>query len=131
MMSPEQRIRVLESELRVAYGELAKLRRRLNESGSHGKRVDRAYRDALLLAELAIGYQPTTRAFAEKYAGITHVRWENAMALLRLARVHSGKKWLLHDLAAIEKKLSAAVEKAHETPEAFRARLPKHARGSG
>jgi hypothetical protein len=128
VITAEQRVKVLESELRIANAEIARLRRRLNERGAHGKRVQRAYSDALLLAELAIAYLPTTRSFAESHAGITHVRWENAKALLRLARVHSGRGWLVHDLATIEAALSKAVEKSMETPEAYRARLPRHAR---
>lgn len=119
---------MLESELRIANAELARLRRRVNEHGAHGKRVQRAYRDALLLAELAIAYLPTTRPFAEEHAGITHARWENARALMKLARVHNGRHWLVHDLATIERQLSKAVETSMQTPEAFKARLPKHAR---
>ena len=130
-MTPEQQIKVLQSELRLANAEIARLRRRLNEDGVHGKRVRRAYSDALLLAEFAIGYLPTTRTFAAHHAGMTHVRWENARALLKLARVHNGKRWLFHDLATIEAALDNAVEKSMETPEAFRARLPKHARPGG
>ena len=127
MIPPEQRIRVLESELRIANAEIARLRRRLNELGAHGKRVQRAYSDALLLSEWTIAYLPTTRAFAEKH-GMTHVRWENARSLLKLARVLGVRGWLVHDLGAIEAELSLAVKKAMETPEAFRARLPRHAR---
>ena len=130
MITAEQRVKVLESELRIANAEIARLRRRLDERGAHGKRVQRAYSDALLLAEWAIGYLPTTRRFAAEY-GMTHIRWENAHALLRLARIHNGRGWLLHDLAAIEAALSKAVERSMETPEAYRARLPRHARYTG
>ena len=127
-MNQDQQLRVLESELRVANAEIAKLRRRANENGAHGKRLDRAYRDGLLLGELHIAYLPTSRTFAHERAGIKHNRWENAIALLRLARCHNGKHWLVHDLATIEEKLAKAKAQALETPEAFRARLPKHAR---
>lgn len=126
-MKPEVQIKLLRHELRLANAEIAKLRRQLNETGVHGKRIERAYRDGLLLAELAIAHLPTTRAFAQQY-GITPNRWENARALLRLAKVHNGKGWLVYDLATIEERLSLAVGQASETPEAFWARLPKHAR---
>lgn len=130
-MKPEQQIRVLQSELKIANAELARLRRRVNEHGAHGRRVQRAYSDALLLAELSIAYLPTTRTFAEEHAGITHARWENARALMKLSRVHNGRRWLVHDLATIERQLSKAVETAMQTPEAYWARLPKHARPEG
>lgn len=126
----EQRVRVLESQLRVANAEIAKLRRRLNESGAHGKRLDRAYADALLLASLHVGFQPTSRRAAWELAGISHNRWENAIALLRLARVHSGRDFLHHDLATIEERLDKAKEVALATPDAYRVRLPKHIRGA-
>lgn len=124
----ELRIRVLESQLRVANAEIAKLRRRIGENGAHGKRLDMAYRDALLLGELHIAFLPTSRRFAEMRSGISHNRWENAFALLRLARVHNGRHWIVHDLATMEERLSKAKETALTVPEAYRARLPKHAR---
>lgn len=124
----EQRIRVLESQLRVANAEIAKLRRRLNESGRMGKRLDRAYADALLLAQLHIGFQPTSRRAAWESAGVSHNRWENAIALLRLGKVHNGREFLHHDLATIEERLANAKELALTTPDAYRARLPKHIR---
>lgn len=127
-MSPEQHLFLLQHDLRMANAEIARLRRRLNENGAHGKRLDRAYRDALLLAEFHIGYLPTTRSYAYEAARITNGRWENARALLRLARMHNGRRWLATDLATIEAALTQAKEQALETPTAFRARLPKHAR---
>lgn len=126
----EQRVRLLESQLRVANAEIATLRRRLGESGAHGKRLDRAYADALLLATLHVGYQPTSRRAAVK-AGISHNRWENAVALLRLARCHDGREFLRNDLATIEEKLTKAKAAALATPDAYRARLPKHIRPKG
>ena len=123
--------RLLQTELRLAYAELARLRRRLNEAGAHGKRIDRAYGDALLLAGFRMAFEPTTREHAFKYAGMSNHRWENARALLKLARVHNGRQWLAHDLATIESALAKAKEKALNTPEAFRARLPPHARRPG
>lgn len=124
----EQRIRVLESELRVANAELAKLRRRAGENGAHGKRLDQAYADALLLAELHLGFLPTSRRSAEECAQISRNRHQNAVALLRLARCHNGRHFLHHDLATIEERLANAKDLALETPDAYRVRLPKHER---
>lgn len=60
---------------------------------------------------------------------MTDHRWENARALLILARCHTGKRWIVHDLAIIEERLTAAKETALDEPAAYRARLPRHARG--
>lgn len=124
----EQRIRVLESQLRVANAEIAKLRRRLGQNGAYGKRLDNAYRDALLLAALHLGFQPTSRRAAEEQADISRNRHQNAIALLRLARVHNGRQFLHHDLATIEERLATAKDVALTTPAAYRARLPRHMR---
>ena len=124
----DQQIRLLESQLRVANAELARLRRRLGEKGAHSKRLDRAYSDALLLAELHLAFLPTSRAFARERVAMTHNHWENAMALLRLARCYNRRHWVEHDLATIEERLAKAKQTALETPDAYRARLPKHVR---
>lgn len=120
--------RIQYTDLKLANAEIAKLRRRLGESGRHARRVDQAYKDALLLANLHIGYLPTTRASALRHGGITANRWENAVALLKLARVISGRNWIEHDLAEIEPKLGRAAKLAIDEPGRYRARLPTHAR---
>lgn len=122
---------LLQTELKLLHAEVARLRRRLNESGVLGRRLDRAYQDALLLAQFHVGFQSTTRQHAFDFAGITNNRWENAIALLKLARVHNGRRWSVHDLATIEEALAEAKANALDTPEAFHARLPKHARPPG
>ena len=127
-LSAEQRNRLLESQLRVANAEIAQLRRRLSENGAHAKRIDRAYVDGLLLAQRHLAFLDTSRQAALAGADISHCRWENALALLRLGRCHNGRRWLLHDLAEIEAALSRAKAVALENPDAYRARLPKHAR---
>ena len=66
----EQRVRVLESQLRVANAELAKLRRRAGENGAHGKRLDQAYADALLQEALN----------ALQASGLTHTHALAALA---------------------------------------------------
>lgn len=124
----EQRVRVLESQLRVANAEIAKLRRRAGANGAHGKRLDRAYADALLLAQLHLGFLATSRRSAEECAELSRNRHQNAVALLRLARCHNGRQFLHHDLATIEERLAKAKDLALEAPDAYRARLPKHER---
>ena len=69
-----------------AYAELATLRAKVRINSAHAKRIDRAYHDALLLAKFHIGFLETSREAAKALAGITHCRWENAIALLRMAR---------------------------------------------
>lgn len=128
MIELDQQLRVLESELRVANAELAKLRRRVGESGAHGKRLDRAYADALLLAQLHLGFLAASRRSAEECAAITRNRHQNAVALLRLARCHNGREFLQHDLATIEERLTKAKDLALGNPDAYRARLPKYER---
>jgi hypothetical protein len=128
VISTEQRNKVLESELKRANAEIAKLRRRLNESGAHGKRLDRAYADALLLATYHVGYQSTSRRSADECAKISRSRHQNAVALLRLAKVHNGRQFLHHDLVTIEERLAQAKDLALDEPSAYRARLPKYER---
>lgn len=118
----------IKQELRRAYADLAEARSRLKINSAHAKRVDRAYHDALLLAQFHIGFLETGRESAKRHGGITHCRWENAIALLRMARCHDGRNWLQHDLATIEAKLDAAKDIAIEDPDRYRMRLPAHAR---
>ena len=124
----EQQVRVPESQLRVANAEIAKLRRRIGEKGAHGKRLDQAYADALLLAELHLGFVATSRRSAAECADISRNRHQNAVALLRLAKVHNGRQFLRHDFATIEERLTKAKDLALDNPDAYRVRLPKHER---
>lgn len=128
-MNPEIQIQRLKKELQLANAEIARLRRKLPAPKPHEKRIETAWADALLLAEYHVAHQDTSRRHAYTFAGMTNHRWESAQALLRLARVHNGRRWLAHDLATIADGLDRARKQALETPEAFRARLPRHARG--
>ena len=128
MANAETELKLVKEELRRAYAELATLRAKVRINSAHAKRIDRAYHDALLLAKFHIGFLETSRDAAKALAGITHCRWENAIALLRMARCHDGRKWKAHDLATIENKLDRAKELAIDEPDRFRARLPAHAR---
>jgi len=108
-------------------GENERLRGKLQiRDGRHEKRITRAYAAALALAELHIAYLPTTRDQAQA-CGLTQRQFENGIALLRMARVVEGRRWMLHDLAGIDARLRVARGKALDCPESFRAWLPAHA----
>ena len=124
ILTADQRSKMLEMELKQAKAEAAKLRKALIENSRHGQRVARAYQDALLLAQLHIGYQPTSR---NKAAVISRRRWTNAVALLKLARVYNCKRFTVHSLAEIEAALDKARRIALDSPASFLARLPRHA----
>lgn len=128
MASPEAELKLVKEELRRAYAEIATLRAKVRVNSAHAKRIDRAYHDALLLAQFHVGFEETTRERARTHGKITHCRWENAIALLCMARCHDGRKWLVHDLLTIETKLARSKEIAIDEPERFRGRLPAHAR---
>ena len=117
----------LQLELDRLRTENARLHAALRIHGRHAKRLRRAYDAALLLATWHCGFLSTTRTDALA-RGQTQRQWENGIALLKLARVYDGQRWALHDLAAIEARLSRAAERASEVPEAFFARLNRHAR---
>lgn len=123
-LSAEQRIALLELELKQVKAENAQLRNDLRINKRHAKRIELAYQDALLLAELHIGYMPTSRG---KTQAISRRRWTNALALLKLGRVYNCKRFLAHSLAEIEYALSRAKQIATDNPSAFYARLPNHA----
>ena len=94
--------------------------------GRHINRVRRAYVAALAMAKLHVGYLDTSRETVQA-AGLTQRQWENGRALLSMARVLDGRRWMCHDLPSIEARLQAARERAIQTPESFRAWLPRHA----
>ncbi len=129
-LGAEQRIALLELELRQVKAENTQLRNDLRQNKRHTKRhtkrIEQAYRDALLLAELHVGYQNTSRTAGSR-GGVSRRRWTNAIALLQLARVYNCKKFLAHNLTEIETALGRAQRIAIENPSAFYARLPGHA----
>ena len=124
----EQKVRLLELELTKAKDEASRLRKRIGENNRYKRRIDRAYEDALLMAFWrSAGIRPSRR-FAGLY-GITQYRWENAVGLLRLARIIQGESyWPLWDMEAMEKQLAQAKEKALLDPQLFFLRLNKHHR---
>lgn len=129
-MQTEQKLRLAETELKKLQQENTRLRKRAQENSRHTRRVDKAYHDALLLAQLHVGYTPTSRSFVARTASMSQRRWQNALALLKMARLHSGRQWLHHDLLTIESRLDVAKDKAVSMPDAYFARLNRHGKTS-
>lgn len=117
-----------EQTIRELRYEVTQLRKRLGERGRHAARVRRAYTDGILLAQWrSAGIMPS-REFARRH-GMTQRRWQNAVGLLRMARVVVDyRRWTITDLATIEARLDIASARAIEAPESFKARLNRHAR---
>ena len=127
-MDAEQRLRYMQIELEKARQENARLRKSLQERSREAKRINRAYEDALLLATWRSGGIIPSRRLAFIH-GMSQHRYENAIALLKLARVVQRQRhWVTGDLVVIETRLVAAREKALADPEIFFLRLNKHHR---
>lgn len=117
-----------EQTIRELRYENTQLRKKLGETSRHAARVRLAYKDALLLAQWrAVGIMPS-RTYARRH-DITQRRWQNAIALLRMARVITDyRRWAITDLASIEQRLDVAKARAITQPESYRARLNRHAK---
>lgn len=117
-----------EQRIRELLHENTQLRKRLGERGRHAGRVRQAYSDGILLAQWrAAGIMPS-REFARRH-GMTQRRWQNAIGLLRMARIIVDyRRWTITDLATVEQRLELAKCRAIEAPESFQARLNRHAR---
>jgi len=126
-MNDQQQLRYLELENAKLRAEAALLRKKLGENARHTKRINQAYEDALLLAMWKVsGFHPS-REYAAQH-DITQNRWENAVALLKLARIIvRHRHWAIKNLTVIEQRLATARQKAIETPELFFMRLNAHA----
>lgn len=121
-------VRYLKVELAKAKAEAAYLRKKLQVSNRHAKRIDRAYEDALLLAAWHVSGILPSRSYAKRY-GLTQNRWENAVALLKVARVIQRQRhWVSNDMGLIEAWLAKARTYAMTIPDAFLCRLPHHGR---
>jgi len=120
--------RYLRIELTKAQTEAAQLRKQLKLSNRHGKRVDKAYEDALLLATWYAAAIIPSRAYARRF-NLTQNRWQNAIALLKMARIIQRQRhWVTADLSLIEKRLQSARDQSIEFPDAYFARLNRHGR---
>jgi hypothetical protein len=125
-MNTEQELRLLKIELEKTRAEANQLRKRLGENNRHKRRIDRAYDDALLMVFWwSVGIRPSRR-FAALY-GINQYRWENAVGLLRMARIMQGRsRWTKVEVEQAEKRLTAAKERALLDSQLFFLRLNKH-----
>lgn len=127
-MNDKQRVRYLELENTKLRAEAAQLRKRLGENTRHVKRINRAYDDALLMAMWKAAGIAVSRDYT-KQQGISQNRYQNAYALLKLARVIvRHRHWDVKELTVIERRLEAARKKAIEEPELFFMRLNRHGR---
>jgi hypothetical protein len=121
-------LRYAQLELEKTRQENARLRKALKERSREAKRINRAYEDALLLATWRSGGIIPSRRFA-MFHGISQHRFENSVALLKMARVIQRQRhWVTQDLAVIESRLSTARDKALTDPALFFLRLNKHHR---
>lgn len=127
-MRSDQEIGYLVHELSQLREENTCLRNRLHETNRHQKRIELAYEDALLMAGWrAAGIIPSRRY--AKLHQITQRRWQNAVALLRMARVIVRRRaWATDAMAVIEKRLEQARTKALNDSELFFLRLNRHGR---
>lgn len=125
-MNTEQQVKYLELELRQVRHEAALLRKQIGANTRHVRRIQKAYQDALLLATWKMSGIPPSRSYAKRH-GMTQNCWQNAVALLRMARVIiRHRHWALVDVDRIEQRLDKARQTAMDMPEAFFCRLNKH-----
>ena len=83
-------LEIVNRDLQAANTELA---RRLHEKNGHVKRVNLAYQDAILLATWKVGGLSPSRELAKKH-GVTQRRWQNAIGLLKMARIINVQTWV-------------------------------------
>jgi hypothetical protein len=97
-------------------------------SRRHKERINQAQKDAMMLAVWkAQGIIPSRR-YAAIY-GMSQNRFENAVALLKLARIIvNHRTWASEDLSVIKFQLSNATRKALEDPALYYLRLSNHAK---
>lgn len=121
-MNAIQELHYLEIENSQLRADNARLRNVLAERDGHARRIKRAHQDALLLALWAGAGIPPSRRFAGRHK-MSERRWENAVALLRMARILTGnRRWATRDAAIIEARLETAAQRATESETAYRSR---------
>lgn len=126
-ITANEKVRALELELQTTKRNLSDARRKLRERGRHADRIRQAHVDALVMASHHVAYLNTTRRASLELGAITQRRWEGAIGLMRLANVHNGERWLIHDLADITSRLEKAAQTALDCPTAYWSRLSKNA----
>jgi len=127
-MNLSQEVEYLKLEIQKLKADRARMTKALQENSCHGRRVQRAYEDALLLAMWRSSGIIPSRRYARLHKFSQH-RWENATGLLRMARVLTGhRRWATNDLTTIEARLETAKQRALENRDAYHSRLNAHAR---
>ena len=127
-MNIDQELAYCKLALAEALADNARLRKNLKENSRHAQRVRQAYKDALLLSLWHTGGIVPSRRFAEAHS-ITRRRWQNAVAILRMARVIVRERtWEALDAPIIQARLDKAMEAAIDIPGAFHCRLSISAR---
>jgi len=125
-MNTEQQLRYLELENTKLRAEAAQLRKKIGENSRHTRRVNRAYDDALLMAMWRAGGIIPSRNYT-KLQGMSQNRFQNAIALLRMARVVTRHRfWAVKDLAIVEQRLETARQKALNDADLFFLRHSRH-----
>jgi hypothetical protein len=126
MLQQGQVTSYLDIENHQLRDEVARLSKLAKERSYHARRVRLAYEDAMLLALwMGAGIHPSRR-YARMY-GVTQRRWQNALALLRMARVVVRRSyWTVADTDTIERRLTQAAGRAIADINAYRLHLNRH-----
>jgi hypothetical protein len=123
-MDYQRIVTYLNTENRQLRDAVVKLGAKVGERTYHPRRVRLAYEDALLMAVSYSGGTYPSREYMMQYKEMSRARFDNALALLRMARVVvSRRRWVVRDLASIDSALRRAQAKATENPESYRAWL--------
>jgi hypothetical protein len=123
-MDYQRIVTYLNTENRQLRDAVVKLGAKVGERTYHPRRVRLAYEDALLMAVSYSGGTYPSREYMMQYKEMSRARFDNALALLRMARVVK-RKWLwparreVH-FPTIEKAVGLAKTKATDKPESYR-----------
>jgi hypothetical protein len=126
MLQQGQVTSYLDIENHQLRDEVARLSKLAKERSYHARRVRLAYEDAMLLALWMVAGIHPSRRYARMH-GVTQRRWQNALALLRMARVVvRRRRWTVADTDTIERRLGQAAQRAQADARAYRLYLNRH-----
>lgn len=129
-MITNEEILLLQNEVERLRRDNLRLRRNAKKRAAYTERINRAHGDALHFAihmANGQGIRPTREYCAERL-GIGRRRWQAAIALLRIARLFGGRRWVETTDQIAADRLSVARQTALDNPQAFYSRLPGHGR---
>lgn len=129
-MITNEEILLLQNEVERLRRDNLRLRRNAKKKAAYIERINRAHSDALhFCVHMANGQgiRPTREYCAERL-GIGRRRWQAAIALLRIARLFGGRRWVETTDQIAADRLSVARQTALDDPRSFYARLPGHGR---